>query len=121
MNHYYRLMERSQGTVYRNALNKDGAVQAIINDVCFILEVSKEKLLEENRHIPYPAARRVISYALRKELGFTFQKIGGILNRDHSTIVHNVNFIKDKNNLGLLNQYPDERKALSYVLKGFKK
>ena len=117
MEFHYELMRRSQGTLYRCALNKEGAIESIINDVVFTLDLSKEKLLTDARVMPYPAARRVISYALREKLGMTFFNIGRTLNRDHSTIVHNVNWIKDRKEI--LEHYPEESKALNYVLKGF--
>ena len=113
----YQIMQRSQSTLYRCSLSKDGAIESIINDIVFTLDLSKEKLMTNTRVMPYPAARRVISYALREKLGMTFLNIGKVLNRDHSTIVHNVEWIK--NRMDILEHYPEELKALNYVLKGF--
>jgi|10_taG_2_1085330.scaffolds.fasta_scaffold36551_4 chromosomal replication initiation ATPase DnaA len=64
--------------------------------------VSWEELIGKRRDNPRVVMlRRMVSKVFR-ELGFSFPKIGEVMNRDHGSVQHNVNAMN-----GMLDIYPD--------------
>ena len=60
-------------------------------DLCSkIFGISENNILGRSRKRPYVVARQIIAYILRKKYNLTLSRIGKLMNRDHSTIVHNL-------------------------------
>lgn len=70
----------------------------MINDVCINMRLPFSKIKQGPRHPELVMARRFISYFLHEKYGFTLTKIGDILNKDHSTIIYHVKWIKERMN-----------------------
>lgn len=67
----------------------------MLNWLCGELEVDKAELLSKRRFADLVGKRRVAACFFR-EFGKSFPQIGEMLNRDHSTVVHLVQTITDK-------------------------
>ena len=70
----------------------------IISEICTRYNVQWLSILSKSRVRVVVDARRLYCGLLRNVFGLTFQEIGKILNKNHATIVHNVqvhdNFVK---------------------------
>ena len=89
-----------------------------INDVCYILEVKKSKLLTgggSNRPKKEAYAIKVLSYWLRKNRSYSFTKIGKILDRGHSAIVIANNWMIEREEI--IEVFPEINKALKLLNK----
>ncbi len=62
--------------------------EIVLNVVCDYYSIILEDLLSKNRSRVYSDARKIISKILRDN-AYTYMRIGRILNRDHSAIIHN--------------------------------
>lgn len=54
-----------------------------------------EKIIGQDRYRPILIARQIYIYFLRKKLKMTYQHIGKILDRDHTTIIHSVSKVDE--------------------------
>lgn len=89
----------------------------IRNKVCDILGVSVSDLLSKTRKRQIVEARVIVSYILYKEWDnlISFEAIGELLSRDHSSITHYLNVVahvpevnlKIKKTINLLNKATD--------------
>ena len=75
--------------------------QLILNEilkfVCDFHEESLEEILSKKRIQNLVEVRQLYSYLAKTHaLEFTFGEIGNVLNKDHSSIVHSVNAIKNR-------------------------
>jgi len=69
----------------------------ILNFVCDFHEESLEEILSKKRIQNLVEVRQLYSYLAKTHaLEFTFGEIGNVLNKDHSSIVHSVNAIKNR-------------------------
>ena len=100
----YQLMKSARPRLDINDPGISNKVDAIIMAVCRNQMLEKNLLLGNGRHRPYPDARKVVSFMLRKELHLTYYQMANILRRDHSTIVHQVNWIEERKDM--LQHYP---------------
>lgn len=73
---------------YNQIVKNKGLTEKIINEVCTNCDITKEELFGPGRFIEYVDARRQISLRLRNELKMSYSRIGRILHRDHTVIVH---------------------------------
>jgi hypothetical protein len=65
--------------------------------VCDFHEESLEEILSKKRIQNLVEVRQLYSYLAKTHaLEFTFGEIGNVLNKDHSSIVHSVNAIKNR-------------------------
>ena len=115
----YEIMQRVNGYFYRGCQTQREAKDMIINDVVFCLDISKDVLFSRKNTIPYPSARRVITYVLRKELGMTNLMIGEMFGRDDATMSCNYQWIEKR--LDSLKFHKYEDKAMKYLSSGFVK
>lgn len=61
-------------------------IEQIINKICDNYLVTKEEVISKSRHRRFSKARHHIFYEMRKR-GMSFNQIGRIFGRDHTTIV----------------------------------
>lgn len=59
--------------------------EAVLAQVAAIFDITIEEIKGPSRYMRYVDARAVITYILR-ERGWLQHEVGGLLNRDHSTI-----------------------------------
>lgn len=71
-------------------------MDAIIDAVCVIYQVSRPELLSPSRHAIAIRARHVACYLARKLTRLTFEKIGEKINRDHTTTLYAYNKINSE-------------------------
>jgi chromosomal replication initiation ATPase DnaA len=91
-------------TVYRQIVNDlknyirpNTDLKRRFTELCNILEIDRDSMLERNRRNKVVRPRHVLIYILWNE-GYTSTDIGTLLNLDHSTILHGrnrVDFDKD--------------------------
>lgn len=72
-----------------------GFERQTIQRSCAIGGVTLGVLLSPLRDDHTANVRHAVMYCLRKRHGTTFKRIGAILNRDHSTVVHGVDKVQD--------------------------
>jgi chromosomal replication initiation ATPase DnaA len=70
-------------------------INVIIDEVCNVYNVSFDKLIQKDRHSNYVLPRQIIMYKLR-DIGLSLTKIGSILHRDHTTIMHGIKVIESQ-------------------------
>ncbi|PWN62289.1 helix-turn-helix domain-containing protein [Chryseobacterium oncorhynchi] len=64
-------------------------IPRIVVKICNTLDVTTKEVRSQNRRQDYCDARKIISNVLKSE-GLTYEHIGRILKRNHSTIVYNL-------------------------------
>ena len=67
-----------------------------INLVCKTYGIEKHIALGNRRIRELVECRAMISYILRKKINMTYQDIGTITNRDHSTVMHHITVHENK-------------------------
>lgn len=67
----------------------------IINGVCNALQVDYDSLKGKNRNNENTEARFIIFKLLREHTVLSFKAIGGLFNRDHSTVIYGVETFKN--------------------------
>lgn len=60
-----------------------------------VLEISTEELRSNSRKRELVEARHIFCYFTKENTKFTLSKIGGLVNRDHASILHAVNLINN--------------------------
>lgn len=71
---------------YRKIFTEREILDIILNNFDLTMEMVSSKI----RTRKYVDARVVITYILRKKLGYTYTHIGKVIgNRDHTTVIHN--------------------------------
>jgi chromosomal replication initiator protein len=67
----------------------------VMRSICQIWDITPDDIYSHNRqqHVLY--ARHTFNYICRKTLRMSFESIGRIINRDHSTIIHSVRQTQD--------------------------
>ena|SRR5690606_2284599 len=63
--------------------------ERILGKYCKKFKVTIEDLISDKRHQKLSDLRTVISYNLKQE-GYTYEEIGGLLKKHHTTIIHSV-------------------------------
>jgi hypothetical protein len=71
---------------------KDIGVDALL--ACRALQVSMESMIGTRRHRHLTASRQVLCFYLRGKQ-YTLKSIGKLINRDHTTIIHSCQTVKD--------------------------
>jgi len=62
----------------------------ILDTVCYVADVPRTSVISSRKRTKIVDARRAYCYIARKHTRYSFAEIGGIINRDHSTIVYAV-------------------------------
>lgn len=57
--------------------------------------LSRKEIIEYDRRREHVEARQIICYILNRHTDMTLQKIGIQISRDHSSVIHSVNVIKN--------------------------
>ena len=70
----------------------------IIEKTATFYDLSPEDILGKGKTKNIAAARQMATYLMRKLTTLTLEEIGGVLNRDHSTILHSIRKIEDSVN-----------------------
>lgn len=60
----------------------------IVEAVCAEFRVTVDQLKHRSRKRPVVEARQALCYTLRYKLGYGIVRIGDIINRDHTTVIH---------------------------------
>lgn len=85
--------------------------ELIIKVICSFFTVTREELFSKSRpnHLAIP--RMFVSYYFRFKLRYSLKRIGRILNKDHSTIIHHIRTFEDMsaNKMWRKNKYLIER------------
>jgi chromosomal replication initiator protein len=69
----------------------------IVSAILEVLGVTEAVMLSSSRKRSSVYSRQVVAYILRKKTNMTFNEIGVIIGgRDHTTVIHLVNAIKDQ-------------------------
>ena len=75
-------------------------IEKIISEVAHTYNVSESDILSNRRTADLALARQVAMYIARETTDLSYKAIGECFNRDHTTVLHNVNqiekFLKDK-------------------------
>lgn len=70
--------------------------EAIIREVAMTYGVPPKLLISNHRGEDAVRARHIVMWRLRNQLGFSYPKIGRILSRDHTTVMHGVKKVQGK-------------------------
>ena len=81
-------------TIARNSL-PDADLDIILMEICDILNVSRKDILSTSRARDFVFARQLYCYAARQLTGYSLKAVGKKINRDHTTVIHSVNEVKD--------------------------
>jgi len=88
----------------------------IITEICDYFHIQEKELKSISRKSETVYARQIAIYLLREHCRFTFKKTADIFNRDHTTAIHSVKFIKDMLKLSLDYRYKTDIDNLLYKL-----
>lgn len=85
--------------VFDDAKEKYGVIQTpfmnIVREVCEANDITRDEIFEKNRSKKLVIARGVIYDRIRKELGWSYPKIGKLFSKDHTTILHGVRLARE--------------------------
>ncbi len=77
----------------------------ILNAVCEQYGYTIKELISRKRQKTLVESRHVAMYMCRRYIGMSYNEIGDIFNRDHSTIVYVLHKFKVEENLGKMADY----------------
>lgn len=79
-------------------LNESGSVRwvRILHAVANHHQIDASEIMGKSRRRSVVMARFEVFYRLRVELAYSYPKIGKLMKKDHSTIVHGVNKVRQK-------------------------
>ena len=70
-------------------------IECTKEEVCKNYNVTMMQMVSKDRHGNFVLPRQILMYKLR-EIGLSLKKIGYILNRDHTTIMHGIKTIHNQ-------------------------
>lgn len=70
-------------------------LESLLTLVCSKLGVTMEDAKGSIRDAEIVRARQIYCY-LAKEMGYTYKKIGAIINRDHATVIHGCKVVSNR-------------------------
>lgn len=80
--------------VFDGAKEKYGVIKTpymeIVNEVCKEHDISRELIFSGTRKKNAALVRGIIYDRIRKELGWSYPKIGNIFGKDHTTVLHGI-------------------------------
>lgn len=89
---YFDRLERLNSITLGKLSNND---EKILNNVSKELQVDKDLLRRGFRQVDYTDARKMLCFIYYKFMGYTLTRVGSILNRDHSTVIHAITSHED--------------------------
>lgn len=89
---YFDRLERLNSITLGKLSNND---EKILNSVTKELQVDKDLLRRGFRQVDYTDARKMLCFIYYKFMGYTLTRVGSILNRDHSTVIHAITSHED--------------------------
>lgn len=92
----------------------------IITEACNYFHIQEKDLKSTSRKYEVVHARQIAMYLLREHCRFTFKKTADIFNRDHTTAIHSVKYIKDMLRISLDHRYKTDVDNLLYKLSNYK-
>lgn len=107
---------RSKSKEYRSTIASDYAAQlksisntdrleSLLSVICETLEVTVQEAKGNIRDAEIVRARQIYCY-MAKEMGYTFKKIGAIINRDHATVIYACKVVSNRKfDYKILNDY----------------
>ena len=93
----------------------NSAEQAVIDIVCEKSKLTYQQIKSIHRYRGYTMTRSILGFILRMGVGCTLQRVGNLIGRDHSTVIH---YIKThEGNVRFYRPYRELSKAihLSYL------
>ena len=88
--------------VFDEAKEKYGVIPTpfmdILRDVCKSQGVTRDEIFSRNRNKKLVMTRAVIYDRIRKELGWSYPRIGKIFGRDHTTVLHGIRLARGYEN-----------------------
>lgn len=101
-------------TFMNKSYGENPEINKVINYICLEYKIEKYKVLSESRKKEYAIIRHIIAYMLRKHFPELILKdiANKITRKDHSTIIHSINYIKDQ--MYINRKFKEEMKLLSY-------
>jgi len=66
----------------------------VIEDVCNVYGIQLADLMSKRRHRILVEPRQVLFYILHKRMNIPCQKVGAMFNKNHATVLHGANNIK---------------------------
>lgn len=91
--------EQEWNSVFDDAKKKYGVIQTpfmnIVREVCEAHDITRNEIFEKNRSKKMVMARGIIYDRIRKELGWSYPKIGKLFGKDHTTILHGVRLARE--------------------------
>lgn len=76
-----------------NRLKSD--TERIIEKTIQMYEVTRDELSEHTRRANVVVPRQIVMYLLRTDVGLSFPSIGRLFNRDHTTVIHSCNKVRE--------------------------
>ena len=90
--------------IQKSITNTD-RLESLLRFVCDKLGVTVASAKGEIRDSEIVRARQIYCYRA-KEMGYTFKKIGAIINRDHTTVIHSCKVVSNRKfDFKILNDY----------------
>lgn len=96
-----------RGVAEKNSKDK---VENIKEIVCKVTDVDFNELISKSRKRNITEARQLFHYFVRRETNLSLTQIGQMTNRDHSSVIHSINFVNDSKFY-----YPELRNKLTQV------
>lgn len=88
--------------VFDDAKKKYGVIQTpfmdIVRQTCETHDVTRDAIFSKNRSKKVVMARAIIYDRIRKELGWSYPKIGKLFGRDHTTVLHGIRLARGYEN-----------------------
>lgn len=94
----------------------DAMIERILNAVCKQYGVDVESLKSKKKTDTIAKARHVAIYLIKNMTSLTLKEIGGIFDRNHSTVISSIQFVEL--NMKTVNGYEREIKRLKKEIKG---
>lgn len=67
----------------------------ILRICCEYFDVPEQKIKSRDRHKKYSVPRHIYNYLSRKFTNCTLRQIGDLINRDHTSVCHSIDYISD--------------------------
>ena len=69
-------------------------IEIILNTVCYGYEIKPIAIRAKNRQSNIREARQLTAYLVKEYTGLSLSKVGFVINRDHSTVIHSIKVVK---------------------------
>jgi len=93
-----------------DVLTKEDIIRTCFN----YYNINYNEVQSKDKHTPYVKARRASYFFLRKNFKISKRDTGKIFDRDHSSVIHSLNVIKDE--LGRYDDVTKDFEEINYLL-----